>query len=66
MSYIPDAYDQWKAHDAEQQAELDRLPRCSECGEAIQDEYAYYINGEWIHEKCMNENYRKEVSDYVG
>ena len=66
MSYIPDAYEQWARHDAEQQEQLDKLPECTECGEKIQDEYAYYINGEWIHEKCMNENYRKEVADYVG
>jgi len=66
MSYIPDNYDLWARHDAEQEAQLERLPECSECGHKIQDEYAYYINGEWIHEKCMKENYRKEVSDYVG
>lgn len=58
-----DSYDMRKRHDAEQQARLDKLPECSECGEKIQDEYAYYINGEWIHEKCMNENYRKEVQE---
>ena len=66
MSYIPDNYDLWARHDAEQEAQLERLPECSECGHKIQDEYAYCINGEWIHEKCMKENYRKEVSDYVG
>ena len=63
MAYIPDVYDQWKAHDAEQQAQLDKLPRCCECDEPIQDEYAYYINGEWVCEQCMNENYRKEVQE---
>jgi len=66
MSYIPDLYDLWAKYEAERQAELDKLPECAECGHKIQDEYAYCINGEWIHEKCMNENYRKEVSDYVG
>ncbi len=63
MCYIPDNYDRWKQHDAEQEAALERLPGCCECGEHIQDEYAYYINGEWICERCMNENYRKEVQE---
>ena len=66
MFYTGDPLSDFAKHDAEQQAQLDKLPECAECGEKIQDEYAYYINGEWIHEKCMNENYRKEVSDYVG
>ena len=60
---IPDNYDQFVRHEAEQQAQLDKLPECSECGEKIQDEYAYYINGEWVCEQCMNENYRKEVQE---
>jgi len=41
----------------EQQKVLDRLPRCSECHEPIQDECAYYINDEWICKKCMEDNY---------
>lgn len=45
----------------EQQKELDRLPECSECGEKIMDEYCYEINGEYIHEHCMEENHRKSV-----
>ena len=47
----------------EQQKELDRLPRCCECGEPIQDEYAYYINDEWIHKSCMDANYKREVPE---
>lgn len=62
MSYIPDNYDLWARHDAEKEAELEKLPECSECGEKIQDEYAYYINGEWICERCMKD-YRKEVQE---
>ena len=40
---------------------LKRFPKCSHCERHIQDEYAYYINSEWICETCMDENYRKEV-----
>lgn len=63
MSYIPDNYDAWVKHDAEQEAELQKLPECAECGEKIQDEEAYYINGEWICLNCMD-SYRRDVNDY--
>ena len=65
MTYIPDAYDQWKAHEAEQQAQLDKLPRCCECDEPIQDTQCYEINGEYICDDCMVDNHRKWVSDIV-
>ena len=58
--YIPDNYDLFARHDAEQEAQLEKLPECSECGEHIQDEEAYYINGEWICERCMD-SYKREV-----
>lgn len=59
--YVPDNYDQFAKHDAEQERELDRLPVCEYCEEHIQDEFGYYIEGAWYCEKCMNENFRREV-----
>lgn len=50
-------FDAW---DAEQERRLARLPRCADCDNPIQDETAFYINGEWICEDCM-EAYRQEV-----
>lgn len=47
-------------YDAEQTERMKKLPRCSECDEYIQDEYAYYINDEWICEECMR-RYLKPV-----
>lgn len=49
-------FERW---DAQQQAELDELPKCSECGEPIQYE-GYYIINDWVCENCM-EQYRKKV-----
>lgn len=49
-------------HDAEQEAWLNRLPKCSECGEPIQTDFAYYIHGEWICDDCMDE-YRRIVPE---
>ena len=64
MLYIPDNYDRFEMHMAEQERELDRLPRCSECLEPIQDECAYYINDEWICERCMDEH-RKSTDSVI-
>ena len=50
----------FEAWDREQNRQLENLPECSDCGEPIQDEEAYYINGEWICESCM-EQYKKTV-----
>ena len=46
--------------DAEQNRQLEQLPCCADCDQPIQDETAYYINGEWICENCMD-SYRREV-----
>jgi formylmethanofuran dehydrogenase subunit E len=63
--YTDDPVRDFERWDAEQQAQLDKLPECSECGHKITDEYAYYIHDEWICEDCMDRNYRKEVQpDY--
>lgn len=61
MYYTDDPLADFARYDAEQQEALGKLPKCSECDEPIQDEYAYYINGEWVCECCMREHYRKEV-----
>ena len=59
--HVPDNYDAFCRHDAEQEAELARRPLCEYCEEHIQDEYAYYIEGSWFCESCMNEHFRREV-----
>lgn len=50
-------------HDARQAKRLSERPVCTDCHDPIQEETAYYINGEWICESCM-EDYRREV--FVG
>ena len=47
-------------YEAEQEKKLSQLPRCSQCDNYIQEETAYYIEGEWICEDCMSE-YRRVV-----
>lgn len=47
-------------HDEEQNRWLESLPECEDCGEPIQDEEAYYINGGWICLDCMD-SYKRDV-----
>ena len=54
------------AHEARQQAWLDKLPVCYECDHPIQTEECFEFNGELICPECLNENHRKAVEDYVG
>ena len=65
MEYIPDNYDMWVQHEAQQQAQLDKLPVCCECDEPIQTDEYYEINGECICPECLESNHRKWVEDYV-
>lgn len=52
--------------EAEQQKKLNKLPTCCECGEPIQDEECYEINGELICPKCLKENHLKFTDDYIN
>lgn len=66
MFFTDDPVADFSRHDAEQEAELELLPICSECGERIQDEHCFVINDMPIHESCMKENYRVSVTDLMG
>ena len=60
MVIIDDPVADFERYDAKQNRRLARLPVCSDCDEHIQDETAYYINGEWVCESCMD-GYKREV-----
>lgn len=51
----PDNYDAFVRHEAEQEKELNRLPRCCQCDHPIQQEDAVYINGEYICDECLED-----------
>lgn len=55
-----DDYDQF---DRNQAVTLSRLPRCAKCGEPIQSEKAYDIDGFYC-EDCFNE-WVEEISNYT-
>jgi hypothetical protein len=47
MYHSDDPYHDFDLWDADQDAWLNSRPVCKWCGEHIQDEYAYRINGIW-------------------
>lgn len=49
----------------EQDKQLQKLPRCSECDNPIQTEECYEINDELICPECLQDNHRKWVEDYI-
>lgn len=61
---IPDSYDIWEAHDIAMERRRARRPVCRCCLENIQDETAFLIDGDWIHEECMD-NFKELVEDYI-
>lgn len=58
--YSDDPVADFDRYDEEQNKWLERRPVCADCCEHIQDETAYYINGEWICKDCMS-SYEQEV-----
>lgn len=56
----------WDRHCAEEERQLQRLPKCYECGEPITTEECYLINGEYICPECLKDNHRKWVEDIVS
>lgn len=58
--YSNDPIADFDAWDAAQNKQLAKLPVCADCDDPIQDDFAYYINGEWICERCMDA-YKTEV-----
>ena len=51
--------------DSEQTAKLEKLPKCSECDEPIQDDCYYEINGECVCPECLDNNHKHWVEDYI-
>lgn len=66
--YIPDNYDAYRQHEAEQerayQEWLDKLPICSGCDKPIKDDHCYEIGGELFCEKCI-EGSRALTENYM-
>lgn len=53
-------------YDRQQEEWLNGLPVCDCCGEPIQDDFCYEINGEYYCEYCLDMHFRKAVDDLVS
>lgn len=61
MFYTDSPTDDFERYTAEQERELDRLPRCSCCKEHIQQAEAVYYDGNWCCEECEDEFFYKKI-----
>ena len=55
-----DNYDLWEQHERERERELQRLPKCWDCDEHIQDDHYYMIDGKPVCPDCLENYYRVE------
>lgn len=51
--------------DARKERELEKMPKCSHCGQPIQDGYLWDIEGELYCEEHAFELFRKDITDYI-
>lgn len=58
-----DPLDDFDRQDRAQAAYEARLPVCDKCHKRINDDYYFDIEGEILHEDCMNDKYRRSVED---
>lgn len=65
MAYTNDPIADFESWDAEQQKQLEKLPRCADCDEPIQDDYYYLINDEPICQNCLDSGYRKDTDLFI-
>ena len=52
------------AEDAREIQWLSTRPTCSECGEPIQEEECYLINGMLVCTTCLEDNYKRWTEEY--
>ena len=60
----PDYNELWDEYELRKEAELDKLPRCDECGEPIQTEECYKFDGYVYCLDCM-ESHKMWTDDYA-
>lgn len=62
MYFTDDPVADFERYDAEQQALIDKLPKCEHCGQPIQQDDAVVIDGCFYCDKCL-EDMREQI-DY--
>lgn len=49
----------------EMEAALEKRPQCEHCGEYIQDDYTWEIDGKLLCPECAANLYRKQTEDFM-
>nr|DAQ58711.1 MAG TPA: DEAD-box ATP-dependent RNA helicase [Caudoviricetes sp.] len=52
---VPDNYDLFRQRDADQEQWLAGRPKCICCGEAIQEDSAVQIRGDYYCDRCLDD-----------
>lgn len=60
-----DPYDDFLARDAEEQAWLEKCPKCAYCDRPIQDEKCLLVNDELYHTDCFLTEHQVDTDDYI-
>lgn len=63
MPWTDDPIEDFNRWDREQNRLLEQRPVCADCDQHIQDDRAYYINGEWICLECMDSYIRDVLTE---
>lgn len=53
--YVPDNYDRYRQHEAEQHRKEQRRLKCAWCGEPIYADRAYRIERQWVCPDCIED-----------
>ena len=61
---MPDNYEIWEANERRKEAWLAGKPICAHCGNHIQDDRLFDINGYLYHVECAEEAFQKWTEDY--
>ena len=60
--YVPDNLDMFNSYSARQEEMLSRCPKCSSCGDPIQEEHLFEVDGELYCFDCRKE-IQKDIDD---
>ena len=67
MSYrTDDPIADFNRHEREQDKLLERLPKCADCGEPIQDDDYYEFDCYFYCWDCVNDNHKKSTDSFIG
>lgn len=63
---MEDNFALWQQHERDMEASLTRRPQCECCGQYIQDDYTWEIDGALFCPKCAADKFRRETEDLMG